>query len=133
MSATRDTETATPFFLKTLVVYHPATPRVINVDNNAAYPKAFKKLKGEGHLSASGEMRRVTYLSNLIEQDHRCIKRLTKPGMGFFSFKTAWRTLRGCKMMNMRRKGQGQGVAKGDGKGQVVLVARLFGGVAYIE
>ncbi|WP_307811908.1 integrase [Ktedonobacter sp. SOSP1-85] len=36
-------------------------------------------------------------------------------------------------MMNMIRKGQGQGVAKGDGKGQIALVARLFGGVASIE
>jgi len=133
LSATRDTETATPFFLKTLVAYHTGTPRVINVDKNAAYPKAFKRLKGEGHLPASCELRRVKYLNNLIEQDHRCIKRLTKPGMGFFSFETAWRTLRGGEMMNMRRKGQVQGVAKGDVKGQVALVARLFGVVAYIE
>jgi transposase-like protein len=73
------------------------------------------------------ELRQVKYLNNLIEQDHRFIKRLTKPGMGFFSDLTAWRTLQGYAMMNMLRKGQMQGVAKGDVRGQVVLIAKLFG------
>lgn len=58
------------------------------------------------------------------------IKRLMKPGMGFFSFETAWRTLQGFEVMNMIRKGQVQGVAKGDVRGQVALVAKLFGLVA---
>ena len=70
------------------------------------------------------------YLNNLIEQDHRFIKRLTKPGMGFFSFETAWRTLQGYAMMNMIRKGQAQGVAKGDVRGQIALIAKLFRRVA---
>jgi hypothetical protein len=55
------------------------------------------------------------------------IKRLTKPGMGFFSFETAWRTLQEYEIMNMMRKGQLQGVAKGDVREQVVLIAKLFG------
>jgi transposase, IS6 family len=38
------------------------------------------------------ELRQSKYLNNLIEQDHRFIKRLVKLGMGFFSFETAWRT-----------------------------------------
>jgi transposase, IS6 family len=71
--------------------------------------------------------RQVKYLNNLIEQDHRFIKRLTKPGMGFFSFETAWRTLQGFEMMNMIRKGQVHGVTKSDVQGQVALVAQLFG------
>jgi hypothetical protein len=50
--------------------------------------------------------------------------------MGFFSFETAWRTLQGFEAMNMIRKGQVQGVNKGDVRGQVVLVAKLFGGAA---
>jgi hypothetical protein len=50
--------------------------------------------------------------------------------MGFFSFETAWRTLQGYEMMNMIRKGQIQGVDKGDVGGQAALVARLFGVVA---
>jgi IS6 family transposase len=55
------------------------------------------------------------------------IKRLTKPGMGFFSFEAAWQTLQGYKAMNMMRKGQLQGVAKGDMRSQMALIATLFG------
>lgn len=106
---------------------HTVTPRVINVDKNAAYPKACAELKAERHIPEGCELRQVKYLNNLIEQDHRCIKRLTKPGMGFFSFETAWRTLQGFEMMNMIRKGQGQEVNKGDVRGQIALVAKLFG------
>src|SRR5437899_10994097 len=56
-------------------------PRVINVDKNAAYPKAIAELKACGMLSASVELRQVKYLNNLIEQDHCFIKRLVQPGM----------------------------------------------------
>jgi transposase, IS6 family len=55
-------------------------------------------------------------LNNLIEQGHRFIKRLVKPGMGFFSVETAGRTL--------------QGVNKGDITGQLTFIASLFGMVA---
>lgn len=110
-----------------LAASHTTEPRVINVDKNAAYPKAFNELKAGGHLPASCELRQVKYLNNLIEQDHRFIKRLTKPGMGFFSFETASRTLQGYEIMNMIRKGQLHGVAKGDVGGQVALITKLFG------
>lgn len=115
LSPARDAEAAKRFFVKALhvapsstpqaylvqeqvaqptVSAHPNTtkraPRVINVDKNAAYPKAIADLKAAGILPASVELRQVKYLNDLIEQDHRFIKRLTKPGMGFFSFETAW-------------------------------------------
>jgi len=110
-----------------------SVPRVINVDKNAADPKAIAEFKAAGVLPEHVELRQVKYLNNMIEQDHRCIKRLTKPGMGFFSFETAWRTLRGYEVMNMMRKGQLQGVEKGDVGGQIVLVAKLFEGAAYLN
>jgi transposase, IS6 family len=69
----------------------------------------------------------VKYLNNLIEQDHRFIKRLVKPNMGFFSFETAWRTLQGYEAMNMIRKGQVHGVSKGDSPHQAAFIAELFG------
>ncbi len=125
-SPTRNAQAAKHFLLKTLAASHTTEPRVINVDKNAAYPKAFTELQAEGHLSKSCELRQVKYLNNLVEQDNRFIKRLTKPGMGFFSFETAWRTLQGYEVMNMMRKGQLQGVPKGDVRGQVALVATLF-------
>jgi transposase, IS6 family len=69
-------------------------------------------------------------LNNLVEQDHRFIKRLVKPGMGFFSLETAGRMLQGYEVMNMIRKGQVTGVGKGDITGQVTFIAHLFGVVA---
>ncbi len=127
LSPTRDAHAAKQFLLKALAASHTTEPRGINVDKNAAYPKAFDELKAEGFISEGCELRQVKYLNNLIEQDHRFVKRLTKPGMGFFSFETGWRTLQGFEAMNMIRKGQMQGVTKGDVRGQVTLVAKLFG------
>jgi transposase, IS6 family len=104
-----------------------SAPRVINVDKNAAYPKAIAELKAAGLLPESVELRQVKYLNNLVEQDHRFLKRLVKPGMGFFSFETAGRTLQGYEVMHMIRKGQVTGVGKGDSNEQVSFIARLFG------
>lgn len=67
------------------------------------------------------------YLNNIVEQDHRFIKRRVAPGLGFFSFRTAWRTLRGYEAMNMIRKGQIKGTEKEDVKGQVKFIENLFG------
>lgn len=100
---------------------------MINVDKNAAYPKAIADLNATGDLLHHVELKQVKYLNNLIEQDHRSVKRLIRPGMDFFSFETAWRTLQGFEVMNMLRKGQVQGVEKGKVKDQVTLVATLFG------
>ena len=105
----------------------PSAPRVITVDKLAAYPKAITELKAAGILPESVELRQVKYLNNLIEQDHRFIKRRVKPGMGFFSLETAWRTLQGYEGMHMIRKGQMRGVEKGDMLGQVAFIASLFG------
>ena len=58
------------------------------------------------------------------------IKRLTKPGMGFASFNSARRTLQGIEAMNMKSKGQVQGVDKGDVRTQIEFVEQIFGLVA---
>jgi len=73
------------------------------------------------------ELRPVKYLNNIVEQDHRALKRLVNPGMAFGSFNTARRTLRGYEAMNMIRKGQVQGVEKGNILGQVEFVSQIFG------
>ncbi len=65
------------------------------MDKNPAYPKAINELKESKKLPALVELRQNKYLNNLVEQDHRGIKRLVKPGMGFGSFNTARRTVRG--------------------------------------
>src|SRR5260370_9295102 len=124
-SATR--EAATAFFEKTLGAPHTVPPRVINVDKNAAYPKAVETLKALQHLAADCALRQVKYLNNLIEQDHRFIKRRTRTGLGFFAFDTAQRTLSGYETMHMIRKGQVKGVERGDILAQVHLIDSLFG------
>jgi transposase, IS6 family len=84
-------------------------------------------LKALAHLAPDCVLRQVKYLNNLIEQDHRFIKRRTRPGLGFFSFDTAQRILAGIEIMNMLRKGQVKGVDKGDVLAQVRLIDSLFG------
>src|SRR5216683_2384507 len=106
LSVTRDTQAAKSFFLKALGASHTVTPRVITVDKNAAYPKALQEIKTTKSLPETCELRQSKYLNNVIEQDHRFIKRLVKPGLGFFSLQTAWNTLQGYESMNMIRKGQ---------------------------
>jgi transposase, IS6 family len=127
LSATRDTQAAKRFFSKALNAAHTVTPRVITVDKNAAYPKALNELKAADAIPAACELRQSKYLNNLVEQDHRFIKRLVKPGLGFFSVETAWRTLQGYEAMNMIRKGQVKGVDKGCITRQVTFIASLFG------
>jgi transposase, IS6 family len=80
---TRDGEAASRFFVKTLAASHTSLPRVINVDKNAAYPKAFNELKAQGHIPQTCELRQVKYLNNLIEQDHRAHQALNKTRYGF--------------------------------------------------
>jgi transposase, IS6 family len=73
------------------------------------------------------ELRQSKYLNNLVEQDHRFIKRLVKLGMGYFSFETALRTLQGYEAMNMLRKDQINNVDKRDSMEQMAIIASLFG------
>ncbi len=127
LSPTRDAQAAKRFLSKALAALHTSTPRVITVDKNAAYPKAFKELKAERILPDPCELRQNKYLNNLVEQDHRFMKRLVKLGMGFFSPETAWRTLQGYEAINMLRKGQMCGVEKGDSIKQVAFIASLCG------
>ncbi|CAA9570772.1 Transposase and inactivated derivatives-like protein [uncultured Synechococcales cyanobacterium] len=126
-SAKRDAQAAKRFFRKAMNAVHTQEPRVINVDKNAAYPKAIDELKEKEELSKRVELRQNKYLNNIVEQDHRAIKRLVKSGMGFGSFNTARRTLKGYEIMNMLRKGQIQGVAKGAVQNRVKFINQIFG------
>ena len=81
----------------------------------------------EGVLPETCTLRSCKYLNNIVEQDHRFIKRLVKPGLGFGFFHTAWRTLRGYEVMNMIRKGQLLDAERGDIVSQNRLIAQAFG------
>ena len=127
LTAKRDALAAKRFFRKTLKAVHTSTPRVITVDKNPAYPKAIKELKAAKKLPEIVTLRQIKYLNNIVEQDHRGIKRLVKPGMGFGSFNTARRTIRGYEIMNMVRKGQVIGVSRGAIKERLVFIHQTRG------
>ena len=127
LSATRDAEAGPAFFEKTLAAWHTVQPRVINVDKNAAYPKAVETLKALAHLASHCELRQVKYLNNLVEQDQRFVKRRTRPGLRFFTFDTPHRTFSGYQTMHLIRKGQAKGADKGHILAQVRLIDSLFG------
>jgi transposase-like protein len=127
LSAKRDAQAVKRFVAKVLTGSHTSPPRVITVDKTAAYPTAFDELQQDGFLDSTCTLRQIKYLNNMIEQEHRFIKRLTRPGLGFASFYTARRTLAGYEIMNLIRKGQVQGVLKGDMVAQGRFIAQLFG------
>ena len=76
--AKRDAAAAKRFFRKALGQPHTGNPRTITVDKNAAYPAAVSAMKREGELWRFSRLRQVKYLNNIVEQDHRRIKRLVR-------------------------------------------------------
>ncbi|MDO9714510.1 DDE-type integrase/transposase/recombinase [Paracraurococcus lichenis] len=65
-------------------------------------------------------------MNKIVEQDHRRVKRLIRPGLGFCSFHTARRTLAGYEVMAMVRKGQVRRVGGRDMRAQATFIAELF-------
>src|SRR3954452_9341176 len=126
LSARRDAEAAKRFFRKALGQPHTVNPRTITVDKNPAYPCAVEQMKADGELWRRSRLRQVKYLNNIVEQDHRRIKRLVRPGLGFGSFWTARRTLAGYEVMAMMRKGQVRRIGGRDMRAQASFVAKLF-------
>jgi transposase, IS6 family len=78
LSAKRDAEAAKRFFRTALAQPHTVNPRTITVDKNPAYPKAVAAMKDGGELWRFSRLRQVKYLNNIVEQDHRRVKRLTR-------------------------------------------------------
>jgi transposase-like protein len=96
------------------------------VDKNAAYPPAIMEMKKQGELWRFSRLRQVKYLNNIVEQDHRGVKRLVRPGLGFGSFHTARRTLAGYEAMRMVRKGQVRRIGGRNMQAQAAFIAELF-------
>jgi len=69
----------------------------------------------------------LSYLNNIVEQDHRAIKRRVNASQGFRSFEGAWRTIQGYEILNMIRKGQVRWLLKGDVIGQIQFFNETLG------
>ena len=130
LSAKRDVSAAKRFFKKMVNAEHGRLPFSISVDKNAAYPEAFGTSQVERIVPPDCKLRRVKYLNNVIEQDHRFIKKKVRASQCFKRFHAAERTLEGIEAVNMIRKGQVKRLAGSDSQGQAKFVASLFGAVA---
>ena len=127
LSAKRDVSAAKRFFKKMMRADHRRLPFSISVDKNAAYPEAFSASQEERIVPQDCKLRRVKYLNNVIEQDHRFIKKKVRASQCFKTFHAAERTIEGVEAMNMMRKGQVKRLAGSDVRGQVKFVESLFG------
>lgn len=79
-------------------------PDKVTIDKSGANTAALDALQEE--TGAAIEIRQIKYLNNLVEQDHRAVKRIIRPMMGFHAFRSARVTLQGIELMHMIKKGQ---------------------------
>ena len=98
----RDQEAALRFLKK--AIRRHGVPEKMTIDGSDANEAAIKRYN-EAHGTAI-EIRQIKYLNNMVEQDHRAVKRITRPMLGFKSFAAAHDTLVGIELMHMLKKGQ---------------------------
>ena len=79
-------------------------PEKVTMDKSGANKAAIDEINARGETPVI--VRQVKYLNNIVEQDHRAIKRVTRPMMNFKSFRAARNVLAGIELMHMIRKGQ---------------------------
>jgi transposase-like protein len=106
VSKRRDTAAAKAFFRKAF--RHNRMPYRINIDKSGANKAALEHFNRPGWLTGETNfiLSQVKYLNNMVEQDHRQIKRITTPMGCFRKMHTAARTLAGIELMNMIKKRQ---------------------------
>ena len=102
LTARRDRKAALRFLRK--AIDRHGVPGTITIDKSGANTAAIVSYNAE--QDADVEIRQVKYLNNIVEQDHRAIKRLARPMLGFKAFGSAAITLAGIEIMHMIRKGQ---------------------------
>ena len=127
LSPKRDLVAAKHFLQIALWHTRPAKPRVINVDGHPAYASAIAELKQSGELPKRCGCRPSPYLNNIVEQDHRFIKKRIAASLWFRSVSGALNTISGYEAMHMIRKGQIRWLAKDDVLGQVAFIQTAFG------
>ena len=126
LSGLRDAATAKRLFRKALADPLHRQPRVINTDQAPLYGSAISGVKQEGILCRRCRHRPVQYLNNILEQDHRAIKRRVKAKQGFREFHAARRTIQEYEAMHMIRKGQARWVSCSDVRQQIQFINQLF-------
>lgn len=102
LTAHRDRAAAKRILTK--AIRNHADPQKITIDQSGANTAAIERYLAETEIAI--ELRQGKYLNDLVEQDHRAIKRVTRPMLGFKSLRAARRTLAGIEQMHLIRKGQ---------------------------
>jgi putative transposase len=102
LTARRDVAAARRFFERAIDLHD--VPEKITLDKSGANTAAVRGLMADSGLTI--ELRQSKYLNNVVEQDHRAIKRRTRPMMGFKSFGSAVKIIAGVQTMHMLKKGQ---------------------------
>ncbi len=127
LSIYRTADAAKLLFSRALADANHPQPRVINTDKYVAYPAAIYESKDEGILRRRCKHRPIQYLNNILEQDHRAIKRRVDAKQHFRRFSSARKTIQGYEAIHMIRKGQARWVKRGDVRAQLRLMNNLFG------
>jgi hypothetical protein len=96
----------------TKAIRRHGVPETMTIDGSAANKAAIESYNAEYGTTIA--IRQTTYLNNSVEQDHRAVKRVTWPMLGFKSFHAARRTLVGIELMHMMKKKQGVGAEDND-------------------
>jgi hypothetical protein len=122
LMARRDTAAAKRFLIKAMEASGSAMPRVMNADWNPAYVAAVEALKADRSLPRGVQLRQCKYLNNLIEPDHRNVKKRARLAAGYRSFQSAWRTLQGIETIHMIRKGRVRWLAAHDVAGEALFI-----------
>ncbi|AOS81749.1 IS6 family transposase [Hydrogenophaga sp. PBC] len=102
LTAQRDKAAAVRFFDKAMKA--SGVPEKVTLDKSSANNAAMDEINARGEMPII--VRQIKYLNNIVEQDHRAIKRVTKPMLNFKSFRAAKNVLAGIELMHMIRKGQ---------------------------
>ena len=126
LSSRRDADAAKRLFRKALRDPSHPQPRVIHTDLAPIYASAIPTIKKEDLLRERCRHRPVQYLNNIIEQDHRAIKRRVRAKQWFREFQAARRTIQGYEAVNTLRKGQVRWVSGKDVRRQNQFIETLF-------
>ena len=102
LTARRDAAAARRFFMQAIELHD--APEKITIDKSGANTAAVRGLIADSGLDI--ELRQSKYLNNMVEQDHRAVKRRVRPMMGFKTFDSARRLIAGIETMHMIKKGQ---------------------------
>src|SRR5260221_1275445 len=126
LTAKRDAAAAKRVLRKAMAACGNVVPRVMNVDKNPTYPAAVEGLQAEGALPRRVRLRQCKYLNNILEQDHRTVKKRVWLAKGYGSFQRAWRTLQAIEPGSISRKSRMRRLSKAETVGQVHFITEQF-------